>query len=149
MFATGYCELTVKFSEAAGIAFDPEEGKTQQHFAEEVDINTIVERFGLTGKMPDFIDLPTTSDFVDAMDFHSAMNEVKRAEAAFLTIPPDVRRRFDHDPGKLLAFLEDDRNREEAVKLGLVKEAAKPVRDVVAAVDELAAKMTSVPKPAV
>ena len=124
-----------------GIAFDPEKDMTQQQYAEEVDINTIVKRFGLTGQLPQNLQMPVSGDFTDAVDFHTAMNVVRQAEEEFLRVPADVRERFGNDPGKLMAFLEDDKNRDEAIKLGLVNPPVETTRDMVQAVDELAAKL--------
>jgi len=107
----------------AGIAFPPEEGVTQQQFAEEVDINTIVARFGLTGELPINPRPPVSGDFVGITDYHSALNAVRNADAGFLEFPAELRARFGHDPQRLLEFLDDASNRDEAVKLGLV---AKP-----------------------
>jgi hypothetical protein len=49
------------------------------------------------------------------------MNAVRDAQVEFLRVPADVRARFNNDPGRLMAFLEDDRNRDEARKLGFLK----------------------------
>lgn len=130
-------------SVAAGIAFDPDEGLTQQQFAEEVDINTIVKRFGLTGQLPENLRMPVSGDFTGVSDFQSAMNLVVAAEEEFMRVPAEVRARFNNDPGQLMAFLDDAKNREEAIKLGLVTPPPEKTRDVVQAVDELAAKLVT------
>lgn len=95
---------------------------TQQQFLEEVDINTLVERFGLNGEMPMNPVMPTYGDFSEIGDFQSAMNAVLAAEAQFMTLPAKVRSRFDNSPQRLLEFLGDESNRAEAIALGLVKE---------------------------
>ena len=131
-------------SEAAGLRCPEEEGMTQQHFAKECDINEIVRRFGLTGELPENLKMPVSGDFTGVSDFQTAMNIVRQAEEEFLRVPAEVRARFANDPGRLMAFLDDPANRDEAVKLGLVNAPAERTRDVVQAVDELAAKL--VPK---
>lgn len=93
---------------------------TQQQFKEESDINTIVERFGLTGELPNNVRAPMYADFVEAIDFHSAMNAIRQAEESFMAMPADVRARFGNDPGRFVDFVNDDSNRAEAEKLGLV-----------------------------
>lgn len=92
----------------------------QQQFGEEVDINTIVKRFNLTGQLPTNFNMPTYGDFTGISDYHTALNVVRAADEEFLSLPADLRARFDNDPGKLIEFLENDENRDEAVKLGLV-----------------------------
>lgn len=98
----------------------------QQHFRDEVDINTIVERFGLTGMLPQVIALPQSGDFTGIFDFQSAMNTVRLAQEQFMALPAKMRARFHNNPQELLVFLEDDENRPEAEKLGLVKPVEKP-----------------------
>lgn len=98
----------------------------KQSFAEECDINTIVRRFGLTGQLPENVRMPTYGDFVDVVDFQSAMNAVVAARESFDAMPADVRARFHNDAGEFVAFCDDDRNRDEAVKLGLVPPAVVP-----------------------
>lgn len=131
-----------KASDDAGISFDPDEGRTQQSFKDECDINEIVRRFGLTGELPDDLRMPVSGDFTGVTDFQSAMNVVRQAQEEFLRVPAEIRERFNHDPGKLVAFLGDEKNRDEAVKLGLVNPPVEKTRDVVQAVDELAAKLS-------
>lgn len=102
---------------------------TQQQFAEEADINTIVRRFGLTGELPKDVAVPQSGDFLDVTDFHTAMNVVRSSEEAFAAMPADVRKRFANDPAEFMAFVSDDKNRDEARKLGLlVPEAVPPPR---------------------
>jgi phage internal scaffolding protein len=92
----------------------------QQHARDECDINTIVRRFGLTGELPNGVSAPQYGDFTEATDYHTALNAVRAADAAFMQLPADVRIRFNNDPGALVDFVSDDQNRAEAEKLGLV-----------------------------
>lgn len=92
----------------------------QQQFRDEVDINTIVARFGLTGEMPEDFRAPEYGDFSDVVDFQSAQNAVLAASAAFMEMPAGMRARFDNNPQQLMEFLADRANLDEARKLGLV-----------------------------
>lgn len=99
---------------------------TQQSAKEECDINFIVERAKrgadinhLNRKVPqygDFTSLPT--------DLRDCLNTVRKADEAFMSLDAQVRRRFENDPVLMLDFLNDPKNRDEAVSLGLV--AAPP-----------------------
>lgn len=128
-------------SNEAGLSFEGDEGKTQQQFKEECDINEIVRRFGLTGSVPETFSMPVSGDFTAVTDFQSAMNAVRAAQEGFMQLPGELRARFANDPGSLLEFLNDESNREEAIKLGLVARPPEKTRDVVQAVDELAAAL--------
>lgn len=114
-------------SRETAMDFDPSEGVTQQQFAEEVDINTIVKRFGLTGELPDGVGMPVSGDFTGVSDFRSAMELVRSAQESFMLLPANVRDRFANDPARVIAFLDDEANREEAIRLGIV---AKPVEEI-------------------
>lgn len=94
---------------------------TKQSFAEECDINTIVRRFGLTGELPTNVRMPSYGDFTGLGDFRDAMNAVVAAREAFDLMPADVRARFHNDPAEFVDFCSDEKNFEEAGKLGLVK----------------------------
>lgn len=101
--------------------------KTQQHFAEECDINTIVRRFGLTGQLPTAVRMPTYGDFQNVPTYQEAMNAIRAADEAFMEMPAEVRARFNNDPASFVDFCSDPANKEEARKLGLVdKEEAAP-----------------------
>lgn len=102
----------------------PEESLAIQSAKDECDINTIVRRFGLTGELPNDLAMPVSGDFAGIGDFHAAMNVVRKAEEEFLRVPAETRARFQNDPARLMAFLEDDRNREEARSLGFLAPAA-------------------------
>lgn len=107
-----------------GVVCPESESVVQAQFAEECDINTIVRRFGLTGQLPENLRVPQSGDFTDVKDFHTAMNVVRAAEEAFMQLPGEVRARFENDPGRMLSFVEDVNNRDEAIKLGMIP---KPV----------------------
>lgn len=77
----------------------------QQQFANEVDINTIVRRFGITGSMPFGQASPGVyGDFTEISDYESAMERVRKVDEGFMRLPPEVRERWDNDPGKLIRF---------------------------------------------
>lgn len=108
-----------------------DESRTQQNFAEEVDINTIVRRFGITGQLPTGIVAPTYASFDEIYDFHTAMNAIAAAGEAFDAMPAQIRAEFNNDPGKFVDFCSDPRNHERMDKMGLLRpkpqqEAAKP-----------------------
>lgn len=96
--------------------------KTVQDQRDEVDINTIVRRFGLTGKLPDDVRTPQYGDFTNIGTFHEACNVVAEANEMFEELPAELRARFDNDPEKYVEFCIDERNLPEMVKLGLAKE---------------------------
>lgn len=94
---------------------------TVQDARDEVDINTIVRRFGLTGQLPDEVRVPEYGDFVGLTDYHAAMTAVAQANESFDKLPADMRTRFNNDPERFVDFCLDERNRDEMTKMGLLK----------------------------
>lgn len=116
---TPYNYDTNEASDESGLRCE-DESLAQQHAKDETDINTIVRRFGLTGELPNGVRAPQYGDFTDAVDYHTAMNAVTTANAAFMQMPADIRARFNNDPGAFVDFCSDENNRDEAKKLGLI-----------------------------
>lgn len=152
--ARNYDRNTVSEHNAyTGLAPDPETGElvrmpsmTQQHHKEETDINTIVRRFGVTGQLPQAgFKTPLEGDFTEITDFASAVRTVENARDAFAKLPAAQRDRFRNDPGEMIAFIQDEKNREEAIKLGMIPKPPEKTRDAVQAIDELATLLK--PKP--
>lgn len=98
----------------------------QQQYKEETDINNIARQFGLTGRLPSPVYLPTFGDFTEVSDFQSALHAIQRAEASFLAMPAAVRERFNNDSQRFLEFTSDSRNAEELRALGLFRDAPSP-----------------------
>ena len=106
----------------------------QQHMKDECDINVIVERFGVTGHLPQTPIEPSYGDFSGVGDYHTALNAVRAADEAFMSLPAALRVKFDHDPNVLLQFLQNEDNRAEAIELGLI-DGEPVVRPIVSAVE--------------
>lgn len=98
----------------------------QQQYKDETDINTIAKQFGLTGKLPTPVYLPTFGDFSEVNDFQSALHAIQRAEASFLAMPAAVRERFGNSSQRFLEFTSDSRNADELRALGLFRDAPTP-----------------------
>lgn len=116
-----------------GIEFT-EPSLTEQHFKNECDINFIVKRFEENGVLPEGNRQPLFGDFAEfPSDLASSMVLYDEAMDRFMQLPANVRKEFDNDPVKLLAFLQDDGNRQRAEQLGLVERSVPsqgtPVED--------------------
>lgn len=98
-----------------------EPSMTEQHFKDECDINNIVKSFQATGVLPQGNREPLFADFSEfPTDLQSSQQYFDDAAARFMELPATLRREFDNDPVKLLAFLQDENNRDRAIQLGLV-----------------------------
>ena len=106
-------------SNESGVACE-EPSLAQQHFKDECDINNILRQFNITGQLPQNPLEPRYGDFTGVVDYHSALNSVIAAQSEFDGLPAQIRARFENDPAKLIDFLENTENLDEAISLGLV-----------------------------
>jgi len=93
--------------------------RTIQAQKDEADINNIVRNFGVTGKVPQSVRVPTYGDFDSTSDYREALEAIKAAEASFLAMPSDLRLKLDNDPGRFVEWCADEKNLDEMRKLGL------------------------------
>jgi len=124
-FRSAYDGLAAIVSLESGLACE-DPSLAQQQFRDECDINSIVRRFGLTGQVPAPLNVPTYGDFSQVVDFHTAMTLIRQSSEQFAALPAQLRERFGNDPGQLLEFLGDVRNRDEAVRIGLIESPSPP-----------------------
>lgn len=105
--------------------------RTQQHFKDETDINNILRQFNVTGLLPQKAMSPRYGDFTGVGDYQTALNQVIAAEGEFMTLPAQLRAKFNNDPQELIEFLNNPENIDEARKLGLVNkpEASAPIME--------------------
>lgn len=97
---------------------------TQQQFKDECDINRIMDRYLRTGVLSDPLSLRgpgTYADFTEMGDYMANMNKVVEAREMFESLPAKVRERFANNPANMIEFVMDSSNKEEAIKLGLLK----------------------------
>lgn len=101
-----------------GVSTGP--GLTKQAFADEVDINKIVAGFEKTGMVTHLNEMePFFGDVSHLVAYQECLDIVKTAESLFNGMDARIRERFKHDPMEMIDFLQDSRNLDEAVKLGM------------------------------
>lgn len=136
---TPYNYDTDAASNESGLACE-EPSLAQQHFKEECDINTILQKFNITGILPEAPLSPRYGDFSGIGDYHTALNRVLAAQDEFEALPAQIRARFQNDPAQLIEFLQNENNRSEAEELGLVDKAAAEVVEAAKVTPEKAAE---------
>lgn len=97
---------------------------TQQQFREECDINRIMDRYLRTGVLSDPLENRGTlkyGDYAELGDYMDHMNKVVEANEMFESLPASIRKRFNNNPGELIEFVMDDKNRVEAEMLGIIE----------------------------
>ena len=92
----------------------------KQAFAEEADINNIMQRYAETGLLPSGTLQHQFGDFTQAEDYDTLLNRVIEAQEQFMELPSSIRDRFANSPAELFKFMQDPANEDEAVRLGLI-----------------------------
>lgn len=94
---------------------------TVQSEAESADITLIMEKYTRTGNIDAHIRQNLQyGDTTLIPDYHTAYNQIAHANELFDTLDAKIRSRFQNDPAKMIDFLQNRENYDEAVKLGLV-----------------------------
>lgn len=112
-----------------GITFEGE-SLTVQDFEYECNINSIIASFTQTGVLPERSDSPIYADFAAIGDFASIQQTLADTYEKFDALPSAVRKRFSNDPAELIAFLNEEGNRAEAISLGLVNKPVDNVKNI-------------------
>lgn len=104
------------------IVFDEEvePSLTQQHLSDECDFNTIVRR-----GIPELQQPLQFADVSEVVGYEEALQTVMKAQESFSALPAEIRARFENDPRNFVAFMSDDANVQEAIKMGLAVEKVK------------------------
>lgn len=96
------------------------ESLTQQQFADECDINKIMRKYKQTGVISHVSRIQGVyGDFTHVEEYQQMLEKVQLAENSFNSLPAEIRDRFGNDPKKLVMFLSDPKNQQEAERLGL------------------------------
>ncbi len=101
--------------------------RTKQSFRDEVNINSIIRRFERNGMVTHLNKTaPFFGDVSGITGYQDAMNKVIEAKQLFMKMSPDVREKFKNNPENMIQYLSDDKNKEEAIKLGIIKKPIEP-----------------------
>lgn len=109
--------------ELTDISFVDSPSLTQQHFAKDADLNTVLKRYGISdGQIPPAAaDGRYYGDFSDVFTFREALDRTRDAVAKFNALPAALRAEFNNDPVFLHDWVMDPKNADEAVALGLLQ----------------------------
>lgn len=101
-------------------------GLTKQEFKDACDINKIIAKYEKTGMIEALSNgEPFYGDVSNIKGYQEAVEKVQEAQELFYKMSPVIREKFDNDPEKMINFLDDKKNYDEALKLGMVVERPK------------------------
>lgn len=97
--------------------------KTDQQWAKEADMNSIIAQYQKTGQMPPMAKIQGQfADVSQIEDLLPSLMKVELAKNSFMKLPAHVRSRFGNKTENMISFLQDPSNNAEAIKLGLRKD---------------------------
>lgn len=103
------------------------ESLTQQHFAQEADIKTIIKKHDRTGIISHVArGVAQYGDYSEINEYREALDKVNNAQASFQELPSQIRAMFGNDAGEFFEFATNPANAEKMVELGLKAEPPKP-----------------------
>ncbi|WNK14385.1 MAG: internal scaffolding protein [Microvirus sp.] len=122
-------EVSQDFYKTSGVRgdidFTGDPGMTRQEFADECDINLLMERYETTGVVSHVNRAaPVFLDTTLYKGLQASMDAFKEASTAFLALPAKVRKEFDNDPQAFVDFAVNPENVERMREWGLAAPAA-------------------------
>ncbi len=104
-----------------------DDGRTEQNHIDDTNINIIMAR-AQRGITPTYIkDSPGAYGDASGLTFLEAQTVVADAKTMFEELPSKIRNRFDNKPEDFLDFIQDPKNKPEAIELGLIKKTPPKV----------------------
>jgi len=95
-----------------------DDGITEQHHSEQCDVNTILATYMKTGILPPIDPNAQYGDLSD-FDYQSMQNQIANANSLFEQLPDNVKHKFGNEPYRFLNFVQDEKNYDELVEMGL------------------------------
>ncbi len=106
--------------------------RTKQCFTKDADINNIIAKHMKGGPLGSGEIATRQAVFADVSSgdsYREILDKTRTAQQAFEGLSSDVRSRFSNDVSKLLDFVCDEANRDEAIKLGLLPPDKAPEKE--------------------
>ena len=102
---------------------------TEQHHKRECDINLIIDKYDKQGIIKHINEFEAAFGDMTGNDFKAMQDKIAHANSQFHNLPWQIRERFNNNPKNLLTFMENEDNRAEAIKLGLIANDTTPETD--------------------
>lgn len=112
--------------------------QTRQEFMDECDVSNIINNIMRGVPQKEGVRNLEFNDNALAPNYHEALNILAAADQQFAQLPATTRDFFHNNPGKFVAFMDDEKNYDKAHELGLLD----PVK-VAARADQIASAATA------
>lgn len=102
---------------------------TEQAHKDTCNINKILQKYDRNGLISHVSRFEAQFGDVTGIEFKTAQDKVIAARNEFDALPSNIRNRFKNDPSQLLSFMDNPSNRDEAIKLGIIRGDWTPETD--------------------
>lgn len=106
--------------------FSKTKSLTVQAPTDEVDINKIMARIQKGQTVMTSAGEPWFGDVSEFNGLQDAIIKVQEADDLFMQFPAQVRERFENDPVQFFDFMQDPKNTDEAISLGIALKRPVP-----------------------
>lgn len=94
---------------------------TEQEHKDECDINNILKKYQTTGLIEHVAKYQGDyHDCIGVGDYLEAQQKIVHAQEMFASLPSQIRERFANEPSQFLEFVQNEDNKDEMIKLGLM-----------------------------
>lgn len=117
-----------KYSPRVGVVVEClDESKTQQHFKDQCDINKIVNNLEATGSADHVKQARERyGDFTEILDVGVNLDKATKAKQLYEHLPVALRKATGNSIQGMFEFINDEKNFDECVKLGIFNKPEKP-----------------------
>jgi phage internal scaffolding protein len=99
---------------------------TEQGHKDECDVNNIIKKYDATGLITHVANFEASYGDVGSLDFREALELQMQISEKFSELPSSIRKTFENSPQKYLEFLENPKNYDQSVEMGLRKPPVTP-----------------------
>lgn len=118
------------------LSFKGVESKTKQAFRDGTRVDMVLRKYAAMGVDANNVGLFQSNvarmefGVADTVkDYQLQLNRVLAVQKYFASLPSKIRDRFANDPANMLDFMADPANKDECIKLGLLKAEVAPNGD--------------------
>lgn len=99
---------------------EPMVGRCKQSFKDQCDVHRIISQYDRTGLIT-HVNTATAEygDYSEVNEYKESLERVIAANAAFMALPSDIRKRFGNDAGEFFEFASNPANGDALVDMGL------------------------------
>ena len=92
---------------------------TKQNLKDNADINKIIKKYQKTGVLTNLNQLEAMYGEITSDDLQDSLEKLNKSHEAFMSIPSEIRKRFNNDAGQFIDFATNPDNLSEMQQLGL------------------------------